>query len=211
MVFALISLLIPIAFGVSTRTSESDRLLYFPSCFICMLLISSILQIFRNTAVRLIWFSGVSIYFLCFLEINNMRWVKASGAAESILKTVRNSGPKHVILINVPDELEGAFVFRNGLIKALEINKADTSKVKIMNYLKRDDYLKAGQTIPVQMTDSTMKIYPACLIVLHEDHDLQLTNTQNNSSVSIRKDRNLMYYWNKEALIGLFRDSTDRK
>ena len=211
MIFGLISLLIPIAFGISTRTSESDRLLYFPSCFLCMLLTSVILQIFRNTAVRLLWFSGISIYFLCFLEINNMRWVKASGAAESILEAVRNRGTKNVILINVPDELEGAFVFRNGLVKALETNKTDTSKVKIMNYLKRDDYLKTGETIPAQMTDSTMIIYPACLIVQHEGQRLQLTNTQNNSSISIRKDRNLMYYWNKEALIGLFRDSADRK
>jgi hypothetical protein len=54
-------------------------------------------------------------------------------------------------------------------------------------------------------------IYPACLIVQHEGQRLQLTNTQNNSSVSIRKDRNLIYYWDKEALIGLFRDSADRK
>jgi hypothetical protein len=111
MVFALISLLIPIAFGISTRTSESDRLLYFPSCFISMLEIAVILQIFRNTGARLLWFSVISIYFLCFLEINNMRWVKASRAAESILETVRNRGTKNVILINVPDELEGAFVF----------------------------------------------------------------------------------------------------
>jgi hypothetical protein len=140
-----------------------------------------------------------------------MRWVKASRAAESILETVRNRGTKNIILINVPDELEGAFVFRNGLFKALEINKTDTSKVTIMNYLKRTDYLKTGQTIPVQVMDSTLVIYPECLIVLHEGRYIQLTNTQNNSSVSIRKDRNLMYFWNKEALIGIFRDSTDRK
>lgn len=211
MAFALISLLIPIAFGVSTRTSEGDRLLYFPSCFICMLLIASILLICRNTGVRWLWFSGISVYFLCFLEINNMRWVKASRAAESILETVRHIGTKNIILINVPDELEGAFVFRNGLYKALEINKTDTSKVTIMNYLKRTDYLKTGQTIPVQVIDSTLVIYPECLIVLHEGPYIQLTNTQNNSSISIRKDRNLMYFWNKEALIGIFRDSTDRK
>ena len=74
MAFALISLLIPIAFGVSTRTSEGDRLLYFPSCFICMLLIAAILLIFKNASVRWLWFSGITIYFLCFLEINNMRW-----------------------------------------------------------------------------------------------------------------------------------------
>ncbi len=211
MVFALISILIPIAFGVSTRTSESDRLLYFPSCFICMLLISIILQISRRTSVRVLWFSGIAVYFLCFLEINNMRWVKASEAAESILEAVRSRGAKNVILINVPDELEGAFVFRNGLIKALAINKTDTSKVKILNYLKRVDYLKTGQTIPLQIIDSTATIYPACLIVQHENQYIQLTNTQNKSSVSLRNDRNLLYYWNKEALIRLFRDSTDRK
>jgi len=209
--FVLISLLIPIAFGVSTRTSEGDRLLYFPSCFICMLLTSCILLLFRHTAVRWLWFSGISIYFICFLEINNMRWVKASKAAESILDTVHNRGSKNVILVNVPDELEGAFVFRNGLVKALKLNKTDSSAVKIINYLKRADYLKTGDVIPVQPTDSALFVYPACLIIPHEGQNVQLMNTQNNSSVSIRKDRNLIYYWNKEALIGIFLDSTDRK
>jgi hypothetical protein len=211
MAFALISLLIPVAFGISTRTSESDRLLYFPSCFICMLLIAAILLIFKNKSVRWLWISGISIYFLCFLEINNTRWVKASAAAESILEKVRNRGTENVILINVPDELEGAFVFRNGLVRALEIYKTDTSKIKIMNYLKRAEYLKTGQTIPLEKTDSTLIIYPECLIVLHGDRYIQVTNTQNNSSLSILKDRNLMYYWNKKELIGLFRDSTDHK
>jgi len=211
MAFTLISLLIPIAFGVSTRTSEGDRLLYFPSCFICMLLIATIMMIFRNAGIRLLCFSGISIYFLCFLEINNMRWVKASMAAKSILETVRNRGAKNVVLINVPDELEGAFIFRNGLAKALEINKADSSTVKIINYLKRVDYLKRGETIPIKMRDSTLVIYPECSIVLHPGQYIQLTNTENNSSISLRKDRNLMYYWNKEALIDIFRDSTDRK
>jgi len=211
MAFAFISLFIPIAFGVSTRTSEGDRLLYFPSCFICMLLVAVVLQICRNNITRLFWLVGISVYFICFLEINNLRWVEASGAAESILKAVRHKGIKNVILINVPDELEGAFVFRNGLPKALKINKTDTSEVKVVNYLKRSDYLKVGETIPVQTLDSTLIIYPACLIVQHGEQYLLLKNSQNNSSVSIRKDRNLIYYWNKKALIGLFRDSTDRK
>jgi protein O-mannosyl-transferase len=204
LIFAIVSLLIPIAFGVSTRTSESDRLLYFPSCFICMLITCTILWIFKNKTVRLVCFSVISIYFLCFLEINNAQWVKASKAAEAILDTVRNRGAKNVILLNVPDELEGAFVFRNGLVKALMINKMDTSSVKIMNYLKRPEYLKTGKTIPVLVRDSTEIIYPNFVIVQHEGQFIQLTNSQNNLSESIRKDRNLIYYWNKEALIRLF-------
>jgi hypothetical protein len=209
--FLLISLLIPIAFGISTRTSEGDRLLYFPSCFICMLFSAAILEIFRNTRLRLLWFSSLSIYFLCFLEINNARWVKASEAAQSILDTVLSRGTHNVILINVPDELEGAFVFRNGFMKALEINKTDTSKVKIVNYLRRPDYLKTGRIISFQMRDSSLIIYPACQIVQHGSQNIELMNTQNKWSISIQKDRNLMYYWNKQELIALFLDSTDRK
>jgi hypothetical protein len=207
----LISLLIPIAFGVSTRTSEGDRLLYFPSCFICMLLSAVILETFRKIRLRFVWFSCLSIYFLCFLELNNMRWVKASEAAESILDAVLTRGKHDVFLINVPDELEGAFVFRNGFVKALEINKTDTSKVKIVNYLRRTDYLKTGMIIPLQKIDSSLIIYPACVIVQHGAQNIELMNTQNKWSVSIRKDRNLMYYWNKQELISLFRDSTYRK
>jgi protein O-mannosyl-transferase len=202
-IFAIISLIIPVAFGVSTRTSESDRLLYFPSCFICMLITCTILWIFKNKSVRLVCFAFISIYFLCFLELNNRQWVKASKAAGVILESVRNRGTKNIILINIPDELEGAYVFRNGLVKALIINKMDTSSVKIMNYLKRQDYLKVGKTIPVLLQDSIRIIYPDFLIVQHEGYNILLTNSQNNSTESIQKNRNLIYYWNKEALIRL--------
>jgi len=207
----LISIIIPIAFGVSTRTSEGDRLLYFPSCFICMLIACIILWLTQSKAIRIIWFAAISIYFLCFLELNNRRWVSASKAAVSILDSVHNRGGKNIILINVPDELEGAFVFRNGLVKALLVNKIDTSDVKIMNYLKRPDYLKAGKTIPAIERDSTIDIYPDFLILEQACPDLLLTNSRNNSSQSVRKDRNLIYYWNKEALIRLFENDPDCK
>ncbi len=200
----LISLIIPVAFGVSTRTSEGDRLLYFPSCFLCMLIAGAIIWISESKVYRLITILSISVYFICFLEINNHQWVKASRAARTILNSIRNKGQENIVLINIPDELEGAFVFRNGFMKALKVHKMDTAGIKIMNFLKRSDYLKTGEIIHVQVKDSTMTIYPDVRIVNHMNGFLQLTNSQNKSSLDIRKDRNLIYYWNKAELIRLF-------
>jgi hypothetical protein len=120
------------------------------------------------------------------------------------MSSIRNKGSKNVVLINVPDELEGAFVFRNGLIKALEVNNIDTSQVKVVNYLTRTDYLKAEKNISVSRRDSTWQIYPDLRIVVLPGQVIQLTNSKNNSTFNVRKDRNLIYYWDREALIRLF-------
>jgi hypothetical protein len=202
--FSLISLIIPVTFGVSTRTSESDRLLYFPSGFICMLIASSILLITKNNLYRFTFISIISVYFLFFLEINNRRWVKASLTAEKILEEIRIKGSKNIVLINMPDELEGAFVFRNGFMKALMVNKMDTSQVSVINYLRRKEYIQCGTIIIPQMQDSSSTIYPYTRIVHLPDRSVELTTSQNNSTLHIQYKRNLIYYWNKERLIRLF-------
>lgn len=178
--------------------------MYFPSCFLCMLIAGSILWIFTSKVYRFITIFSISAYFIYFLELNNFRWVKASRASRAIINCIRNKGPEDIILINLPDELEGAFVFRNGFMKALMINKLDTAGVKIINLLKRTEYLKTGEIIPVQIKDSTISIYPYVRIVNHSNGLLQLTNSQNNSTLDLRKDRNLVYYWNKTELVRLF-------
>ena len=206
-----ISLLLAIAFGVSTRTSEGDRLLYFPSCFFCMLVAGAVLWIFPKSSYRIAIISTVATYFIWFLEINNRQWVKASGAARAILSCVKNNVHQKIILVNVPDELEGAFVFRNGLKKALLVNHIDTADVKIMNYLKRSDYLTTEKIISVQKRDSTLLIYPYLCILEHTNGTADLTNSQNNTQLTIPNQRNLIYYWNKEELVPLFETVPNRK
>jgi protein O-mannosyl-transferase len=203
-IFLVCSLIIPVAFGVSTRTSEGDRLLYFPSVFLCMLMVSTIVWLSKESLTRTITLSIITAYFLVFLEINNLQWVKASSAAHTVLDAIRHRGSRDIILINVPDELEGAFIFRNGLVKALIIYKMDTSGIKIVNYLKRTDYLRTGKITPIRILDSTFLIYPSVRVENQTNQTIQLVNTKNNSYLTVRKDRNLIYYWNKESLVRLF-------
>jgi protein O-mannosyl-transferase len=199
-----ISLIIPVAFGVSTRTGEGDRLLYFPSGFVCMGIAALLIGVFQKDMIRWTFAALISAYFIYFLEISNLQWRKASDAAASILAHVRNTSSGNVVLINIPDELEGAFVFRNGFKKAMLLNHIDTGKVKIINYLNRMDYLKTARVIVPQMNDSSVFIYPCVSAITLADDKLQLTNTQNNSSLILQKDRNLIYYWNRETLVKLF-------
>ncbi|MEP6747344.1 MAG: hypothetical protein ABJB86_06445 [Bacteroidota bacterium] len=199
-----ISLLIPVAFGVSTRTSEGDRLLYFPSCFLCILIGSWLIALCKKSFNR--WLALIVITFYCtsLLEINNRHWIKASVAANTIMNIIKSKKSNNITFINMPDELEGAFVFRNGFRKALVINKIDTGKIRVFNYLTRSDYLKTGPVIRPVLKDSIWTIFPFISVLVDSRDTVRIMNEINKETLAVKKERNSMYYWNKEALIRLF-------
>jgi protein O-mannosyl-transferase len=206
LVLALVlSLLIPMAFGVSTRTSEGDRLLYFPSCFLCMLLAFMVLYLFRHPWPRRLALLLVSGYFVFFLETNNRRWIEASRASEEILRTVKQSEARQICLINLPDELEGAFVFRNGFYKSLVINRVDTSKVIVANYLGRLDYLRVqGAIEPSPAVGDSIFIYPRTRIIQNNGGTTLVIASTPDSSWSLVRRESEVYFWNKERLVRLY-------
>jgi succinyl-CoA synthetase beta subunit len=68
-------------------------------------------------------------YFLVFLFKNNSQWEQASGAVKTILSAAKaNAGTKKVF-VNIPDAIDGGFVFRQGFIDALRVYEIDTTKV----------------------------------------------------------------------------------
>ena len=199
----VISLFIPFAFSISTRTSESDRLLYFPSCFFCILAGSWLMVLCKKSLSRLLVSVTIIFYCVWFLEINNQHWVRASDAAKAIMNACKNKERQNVVFINMPDEIEGAFVFRNGFRKALIINRIDTSSVMVFNYLKRPDYVKTVNIIIPAVKDSLLTIFPFTHVSVDSRNRVDITSTINNRTVTVEKERNLIYYWNKEKLVRL--------
>lgn len=135
----LISLILPASFGVSTKTSEGDRLLYFPSVFLCMILSFWIIEVFSNR-IRLIAIAAVAVYFITFLSKNIHQWELASGAVKSILKEVKENEKEGVVFVNMPEEINGAFVFRQGFEEALGVygfNSANVTRVDSLSGLSR--------------------------------------------------------------------------
>lgn len=199
-----IAMMLPMLFGISTRTSEGDRLLYFPSVFICMMLSFLVITIAKRKVFQWICFSIIFSYFIYFLMLSNKQWEKASGATSHILQTVTASNGKFVYLINIPDEVEGAYVFRNGFKKCLVLHHIDTSKVFAISYLTRLEYLKIDEDISTQRNGDNIIISPSTEIMNKGDGLFEARNLKKTQSFLFNRNESLVYYWNKSNLIELF-------
>jgi hypothetical protein len=189
----------PVVFGISTRTSEGDRLLYFPSCFLCMLASAVLFGLVEKKWAR--WslvalFVAGSVYFI---QENNQRWRVASLTADAILDTLKASPADRTILINVPDEWEGAFIFRNNFNRALVINRIRASGVIVNNYLMRLDYLPVKGTIRVDGGKDSLSIYPVTSIIRRGEF-IEVNNVRTGASKTVPLRGTRLYYWDKVRL-----------
>ncbi|MBS1659781.1 MAG: hypothetical protein JST68_01885 [Bacteroidetes bacterium] len=140
-VMLLSACILPVLTAVSTRTSESDRMLYMPSVFLCGLV--AFLLVFwgwRRKVVLAVLTVVIGGYMVFFLEKGNRNWVAASDVVRDVLdKTISRAPGGKLFLINLPDERDGAFIFRQGLSEAMIINEIDTTGVVVVSHLTRDE------------------------------------------------------------------------
>jgi hypothetical protein len=189
----------PVAFGVSTRTSEGDRLLYFPSCFLCMALSGLLLLLVRDRKWQLLLIVAFIAGSVLFINGNNQRWVRASQVAHGILDTLKKEPAGRVFLVNAPDEWEGAFIYRNNLEHALTIHGIDTAKIVVNNSLLRLQYLGIDGDIPPIQKGAALFIYPDTEIRRADGH-YRIVNLQTDSSRILDMQKDAVYYWDKSQL-----------
>ena len=131
----LFSFLLPVLFGVSTRTIEGDRLLYFPSFFFSLWLAyilvtgTSFRQLRITVAIIVIYFTGC-------LYSGNLKWREADTIRTKLLAQTASflKDKKTAYLVNLPEEYKGAHVFRNGFSAALTLIGIDTTGVEILSF-----------------------------------------------------------------------------
>jgi hypothetical protein len=200
-ILVLITLVIPVLFGVSTKTSESDRFLHFPSFFLCCGISFVLLTLISGFREQLLAALLIFSYFIFFLEKNNQNWLKASDSVKNILQTIQaNKGHQKVFIINLPDEYFGAYIFRLGLKDAMLISGLDTSRLVIVNHLSREQMLRLPELISPVTEAGETKIPPAVTMksgmAQTEIHceNVQLMN------VFPEKD-NIIFFWNNRELV----------
>lgn len=128
-----ISFLIPAFFGITIRTSEGDRFLYFPSIFFSVFL--ALIFSFRK---KLLPFIGLlyAIAAIIFIVINNQGWINASEKVESIIKTINKNSGSGMVIYNLPGSKNGKYIFRNGFREALYLNNIDTAGIYVNNIVE---------------------------------------------------------------------------
>lgn len=202
--FFLIAMLIPFMTGVSTRTSESDRFLHFPSYFFCILLAFIIMHIIRKYRWQVVAFSAIICYQVFFLEMNNLNWQKASAAVREIIDIVARQRPgKKIYVANLPDEIDGAFVFRNGFREALLLNNLDTANVVVVSRLIRDDELNMPEVIHHQKQPDNIFIPPFVQIEKAADSTDHAFQKNSIRHLHIAEGSRIVY-WNRKSWVRLF-------
>ncbi|QEC40226.1 hypothetical protein [Pseudobacter ginsenosidimutans] len=138
-----VAMLVPMWLGVSTRTSESDRFLYLPSFFFCSVLAFGLVHFFRQAKQRVIIVALLLFVMVALLEENNANWKRASGAVRQLMGEVKKAAalPGRLLVVNLPGETNGAYIFRVGFEEAIRLYQYDSSKVKVVNTLSRDEEL----------------------------------------------------------------------
>ncbi|MFA5075941.1 MAG: hypothetical protein WC480_00815 [Patescibacteria group bacterium] len=109
------------AFGMLTslgRNLESTRLFYLPSIGICFLL--ALWLSLWPRFWRYLFTTGLTIILIAFYIFNYQPWSLASASAELIQQTLQNQTSQFqpadwIYILNAPDNLYGAYVFRRGL------------------------------------------------------------------------------------------------
>jgi hypothetical protein len=199
--FLLIALSIPYVTAVSTHTSESDRFLHLPSYFFCILAAFALIIFFKTGKWLVISIGVILCYQIFFLETNNLNWHKASSSVRTILGIIKNhAAQQKIYIVNLPDEIDGAFVFRNGFKEALILNKMDTAAVVVVSRLKRDDELQIPGIIEPEKQLQETFIPP--FVTIHRTGDSTHIKKQNKITVTVaEKDR--VVFWNKHKWVEL--------
>lgn len=128
----LISSTIAVAAGVSTVTSESDRFLYLPSTFLCALIGSTLSRspapFVRSGVVALL-----VILSLWQTKANHANWSRASSITAQCLTNLPAipHGAK-LWVQDLPQEADGAFIFRNGFPEAVDLSGKEGSRVVVV-------------------------------------------------------------------------------
>ncbi len=118
----LVSCLPTVATSPSIIDSEGERYSYLPSVFAAMAVAASVDALTRSPAVRAGLAAAVLLILTAFLELSNDSWRLASDLSRGVLASLAaETAGDEPLLVVVPDNLNGAFVYRNGLQEALEL------------------------------------------------------------------------------------------
>ncbi|WP_396442768.1 MULTISPECIES: hypothetical protein [unclassified Limnospira] len=127
------SLLPVINIRISLSNTEGERLLYLPSAFLVILLVLVIgVSLARFRVLLAIQFLMISIILSYYLYSFNQNWNLAGQIAKQVIESIdQEIQGRRMFLINIPDNLNGVYIYRNGLYAAGQLFAE--SEIELLN------------------------------------------------------------------------------
>jgi len=119
-------------FGVSTRTGDGDRMLYFSAVFYSMLVAALLVKARSRAVASAVLFAVLAVQLYAIARTQE-RWNTASEYSLRIINTVREHPVRPLYIVNIPSDYRGAFIFRNCFREALVHHGIDTTGIIQVN------------------------------------------------------------------------------
>ncbi len=127
-VLLLLTCLPVLPLGLHRSTFAGERYLYLPTVFFVIWFFSVIANLRVNIKIKMFIVFFIAICSMVIINNKNIIWFKAAHLSEQIVSSYKDldleSGTK-LISVALPDNLQGAEVFRNNLQQALELYYPD--------------------------------------------------------------------------------------
>ena len=103
-----------------------------------------------------------------------------------------------IYFLNIPNEIDGAYVFRLGFPDALHLYGKDSSHFIAVNYLPRQDLEKMKKKIIINPEDAEIVLPPD--IILKRDSSGCRQVFDHGRLIFISRPGDLFYFWNLDGL-----------
>lgn len=194
----IFSISIAMFFGVSTRTTEGDRLLYFPAVFYSMLLSFIILHFISSIKIIAAVFILLIFYQISFNIIHQQNWIRASEYASKFINEISSRPQRPLYIVNVPSDYKGAYIFRNCLSEALEQHGVNSQGIVIVDHM---EYNNDSLIVPSR-DGYNIFIRPQTIVSIVNDSKAVIS-VGRNKGFQINDPCNSILYWNSEKLMNV--------
>lgn len=147
-----ISLLPYLTFSIDTKGVESERFLYLPSFFICIILSVCLVQFTSGWRILLIIL--ISFLNIIVLAHHAKQYSFAGSVVAATIKAVNNLKNKKILYAyNVPQENFGALIFRSGFTEGINWLKNKNTIDSVIVLSQADHDLPLQKNYPVKYSN----------------------------------------------------------
>jgi hypothetical protein len=136
---------------------EGERLVYLPSALGVILLLALLLYVAPDLKRLAAICACLLAAFAFSLAGSNSNWRRASDIAESVIASLEAfPHGSRIFILNLPDSIRGAYIFRNGLNEAAALSGlAGDMELITVSRLKM---VRADDTVSVEETDGLYRV-----------------------------------------------------
>ncbi len=136
--------------GAIHADGQNQRFVYLPSAFACIALAVVMIHLTRYRVLNRVAVAVLVVVLIAQTWAINNRWLRVANTTQKIVRSVGPLLPvRDLVVLTVPDTLEGVYVFRNGLDSAIRMFYPNRVRhvelVSIVRYWKSSDVQKVKQ------------------------------------------------------------------